>query len=158
MKGYHESPEATRESITEDGWMKTGDLAVIDAEGYCSVVGRLKDTIIRRGENIAPTEVEEALFAHPSVLNVAVVGVPDPKFAREQICACVVPRDEDLRMIDGDVDALEDVLREHCAPRLAHFKVPRYFRFVDGADIPMTVSGKVQKHILRELSVAALGL
>ena len=120
MKGYHESPEATRESITEDGWMKTGDLAVIDAEGYCSVVGRLKDTIIRGGENIAPTEVEEALFAHPSVLNVAVVGVPDPKFG-EQICACVVPRAADVA-----VDALEDALREHCAPRLAHFKVPRY--------------------------------
>ena len=157
MPGYHANPEATSESITADGWMKTGDLAIIDGGGYCSIVGRIKDTIIRGGENIAPVEVENVLFTHAAVLNVSVVGVPDDTFG-EQVCACVI-RAPGASVPAGDDDAsVEADIRAFSAERLAHFKVPKYIRFIDAEQLPMTVSGKVQKNLLRERSAVALGL
>jgi fatty-acyl-CoA synthase len=139
MRGYWNDPERTREAIDEAGWMHTGDLGVIDGEGYCNIVGRLKDMIIRGGENISPREIEEFLFQHPAVLDVAVVGVPDPKYG-EVVCACIRPR--------AGVAATEDDIREFCRGQIAHFKVPHYVRFVNS--FPLTVSGKVQKYLIRE--------
>ena len=139
MRGYWADPARTREAIDEGGWMHTGDLAVIDADGYCNIVGRVKDMIIRGGENISPREIEEFLYRHPAVLDVAVVGVPDHKYG-EAVCACI-------RLKDG-ATATEEEIREFCRGQIAHYKVPRYVRFVDG--FPMTVTGKVQKYLIRE--------
>ena len=139
MRGYWNAPELTREAIDAAGWMHTGDLAVIDEEGYCNIVGRLKDMIIRGGENVSPREVEEFLYQHPAVLDVAVVGVPDKKYG-EAVCACI-------RLREGCAVTEEDI-REFCRGRIAHYKVPHYVRFVHA--FPLTVSGKVQKYLIRE--------
>jgi fatty-acyl-CoA synthase len=139
MRGYWGDPERTREVLDEGGWMHTGDLAVIDSEGYCNIVGRVKDMIIRGGENISPREIEEFLYRHPAVADVAVVGVPDPRFG-EAVCACV-------RLREG-TSATEEEIREFCRDQIAHYKVPRYVRFVDS--FPLTISGKVQKYLMRE--------
>jgi fatty-acyl-CoA synthase len=147
MRGYWDEPERTRDVLDAAGWMHTGDLGVIDDEGYCNIVGRVKDMIIRGGENISPREIEEFLYRHPAVLDVAVVGVPDPKFG-EAVCACI-------RLRDG-MSAAEEEIREFCRDQIAHFKVPRYVRFVDS--FPLTISGKVQKFLIREQMRADLNL
>ncbi|MFT0520053.1 fatty acid CoA ligase family protein [Pseudomonas faucium] len=145
MLGYWNNPNATAESIDGEGWMHTGDLAVMDEQGYVRIVGRSKDMIIRGGENIYPRELEEFFFTHPAVADVQVIGVPCSKYG-EEIVAWV-------RLHPGQV-ASEDELREWARARIAHFKVPRYFRFVD--EFPMTVTGKVQKFRMREISVEEL--
>jgi fatty-acyl-CoA synthase len=147
MRGYWDDAERTREAIDADGWMHTGDLAVIDEQGYCNIVGRVKDMIIRGGENVYPREIEEFLYGHPAVMDVAVVGVPDAKYG-EAVCACV-------RLRDG-VSATEEDIREFCRGQIAHYKVPRYVRFVD--TFPLTVTGKVQKFLIREQLRAELRL
>ena len=147
MQGYWGEPERTREVLDSAGWMHTGDLAVLDDEGYCNIVGRLKDMIIRGGENISPREIEEFLYRHPAVLDVAVVGVPDRKYG-EEICACI-------RLREGMRITAEQV-REFCLDRIAHYKIPRYVRCLDS--FPMTVTGKIQKYLLRERMRQELGL
>lgn len=148
--GYWGDAEATRAAIDDGGWMHTGDLASIDTDGYCTIVGRSKDTIIRGGENIAPRELEDLLLTHEAVHEVSVVGVRDELYG-EQICACVI-----LAAGAEASDETAESLRDLCRATLAHFKTPKYIRFV--AEFPMTVSGKVQKYILRDDSNAALGL
>ncbi|MEE6441695.1 MULTISPECIES: fatty acid CoA ligase family protein [Pseudomonas] len=145
MLGYWNNPKATAESIDLDGWMHTGDLAMMDEHGYVCIVGRSKDMIIRGGENIYPRELEEFFFTHPAVADVQVIGVPCSKYG-EEIVAWV-------RLHPGHT-ASEEALREWARARIAHFKVPRYFRFVDA--FPMTVTGKVQKFRMREISVEEL--
>ncbi|WP_409269359.1 fatty acid CoA ligase family protein [Pseudomonas sp. KCJK9044] len=147
MLGYWNNPKATAESIDAEGWMHTGDLAVMDEQGNVRIVGRSKDMIIRGGENIYPRELEEFFFTHPAVADVQVIGVPCKKYG-EEIVAWV-------RLHPGHM-ATEDELREWARARIAHFKVPRYFRFVD--EFPMTVTGKVQKFRMREISVEELAL
>ena len=146
MRCYWNDDARTREVIDSGGWMHTGDLGLIDAQGYCKVVGRVKDMIIRGGENISPREIEEYLFHHPAILDVAVVGVPDAKYG-EAVCACV-------RLRPGAVCTEEDI-RQYCHGEIAHYKVPRHVRFVDS--FPLTVSGKIQKYLLREMLTAELG-
>src|SRR6185295_9126990 len=147
MLGYWEEPEKTAEAIDAAGWMHTGDLATMDADGYVNIVGRSKDMIIRGGENIYPREIEELLYTHPAVADVQVIGVPDEKYG-EEIMAWV-------RLKEGQrVGA--DVLRDFCRGTIGHFKIPRYWKLVDS--FPMTVSGKVQKFKLREAAIAELGL
>jgi fatty-acyl-CoA synthase len=138
MQGYWEDPERTREVLDAAGWMHTGDLAVLDARGFCCIVGRIKDMIIRGGENISPREIEEYLFRHPAVLDVAVVGVPSEKYG-EEVCACI-------RLREGAEVTAENI-RAFCDGKIAHYKIPRYAVFLDA--FPMTVTGKVQKFILR---------
>ncbi|WP_341783166.1 fatty acid CoA ligase family protein [Pseudomonas putida] len=145
MLGYWNNPKATAESIDAEGWMHTGDLAVMDEQGYVRIVGRSKDMIIRGGENIYPRELEEFFFTHPTVADVQVIGVPCSKYG-EEIVAWV-------RLHPGHAVS-EEALREWARARIAHFKVPRYFRFVDA--FPMTVTGKVQKFRMREISVEEL--
>ncbi|EJN39292.1 acyl-CoA synthetase (AMP-forming)/AMP-acid ligase II [Pseudomonas sp. GM84] len=145
MLGYWNNPKATAQSIDAEGWMHTGDLAVMDEQGYVRIVGRSKDMIIRGGENIYPRELEEFFFTHPAVADVQVIGVPCSRYG-EEIVAWV-------RLHPGHV-ASEDELREWARARIAHFKVPRYFRFVD--EFPMTVTGKVQKFRMREISIEEL--
>jgi fatty-acyl-CoA synthase len=147
MRGYWNDPEKTREVLDEAGWMHTGDLGVIDEQGYCSIVGRVKDMIIRGGENVYPREVEEFLYRHPKVLDVAVVGVPDPKYG-EEVCAVI-------RLREGVVADGSEII-EFCRERIAHYKVPRYVRFVDA--FPLTVTGKVQKYLIRQQLREELGL
>jgi fatty-acyl-CoA synthase len=147
MLGYWNEPEKTAEAIDAGRWMHTGDLAVIDAAGYLNIVGRIKDMVIRGGENVYPREVEEFLYTHPEIEDVQVVGVPDEKYG-EELCAWV-------RLRPGSGLAEEDV-RAFCVGKIAHYKVPRYVRFTE--EFPMTVTGKVQKFKMRETSVAELGL
>ncbi|HUR51814.1 MAG TPA: AMP-binding protein [Mycobacteriales bacterium] len=147
MLGYWDEPEKTAEAIDGEGFMHTGDLAVMDADGYLSIVGRSKDMVIRGGENVYPREVEEFLYTHPDVVDVQVIGVPDTRYG-EELCAWV-------RLRDGASLTVEE-LREWCAGKLAHYKVPRYLRVCD--EFPMTVTGKVQKFKMRETSIAELGL
>jgi fatty-acyl-CoA synthase len=147
MLGYWNNQEATAEAIDRAGWMHTGDLATVDADGYANIVGRIKDMVIRGGENIYPREVEEFLYQHPAVSDVQVVGVPDPKYG-EELCAWI--RLKEGQAVDGEE------LREWCKGRIASFKIPRYWRFVDS--FPMTVTGKIQKFKMRETSVVELGL
>ena len=139
MRGYWNDEQRTRDAIDEGGWMHTGDLAVIDEHGYCNIVGRVKDMIIRGGENISPREIEEFLYRHPAVLDVAVVGVPDHKYG-EAVCACI-------RLRSG-AQLTEEEVREFCSGQIAHYKVPKYVRFMDA--FPLTISGKVQKYLMRE--------
>ena len=147
MLGYWNEPEKTTEAIDEAGWMHTGDLATMDADGYLNIVGRIKDMVIRGGENVYPREVEEFLYAHPAIADVQVVGVPDEKFG-EELCAWV-------RVREGET-VTEAEVREFCQGKLAHFKVPRYVLVVD--EFPMTVTGKIQKFKMRETSIERLGL
>ena len=147
MPGYWDEPERTAEAIDEEGWMHTGDLAVMADDGYVNIVGRIKDLVIRGGENVYPREVEEFLYTHPDVADVQVIGVPDPRYG-EELMAWVKLRP------DATVD--EDGLRDFCRGRIAHYKIPRYLRFVD--EFPMTVTGKVQKFVMRDQSIADLGL
>jgi fatty-acyl-CoA synthase len=147
MLGYWEDPEKTAEAIDVDGWMHSGDLATIDDAGYCNIVGRIKDMVIRGGENLYPAEIEEYLFRHPKVAAVQVVGVPDQRFG-EELCAWIQLR-------PGE-SADDEEIRDFCRGQIAHYKIPRYIRFVDA--FPMTVTGKVQKFLIREQMIAELGL
>jgi fatty-acyl-CoA synthase len=145
MLGYWADEDRTREAIDAAGWMHTGDLGTLDDEGYCSIVGRLKDMIIRGGENVYPREVEEYLYRHPAVQDVQVFGVPDPKFG-EEVCAWIVPKQGAM--------VSEDELRDFCRGQIAHYKIPRYVRSV--RDFPMTVTGKIQKFAMREAMIQEL--
>jgi fatty-acyl-CoA synthase len=147
MHGYWDEPERTAEAIDAARWMHSGDLATIDAEGYCNIVGRIKDMIIRGGENIYPREIEEFLFRHPAVQAVACFGVPDPALG-EVLCAWVQLR--------TGMQASEQEIQAFCKNQIAHYKVPRYVRFVDA--FPMTVTGKVQKFVMRERMIRELDL
>jgi fatty-acyl-CoA synthase len=147
MKGYWNDPERTRESIDEAGWMRTGDLGALDAQGYCNITGRLKDMLIRGGENIFPREIEEFLYRHPKVLAVQVFGVPDKKYG-EEVCAWV-------QLKPGAV-ATDQEIREFCCGQIAQHKIPRYVRFV--SEFPLTVTGKVQKFVMRERMCAELSV
>jgi fatty-acyl-CoA synthase len=147
MLGYWDEPAKTAEAIDAARWMHTGDLAVIDAAGYLNIVGRIKDMVIRGGENVYPREVEEFLYAHPAIEDVQVIGVPDVKYG-EELCAWVKLR--------PGAELTEDDVRQYCQGKIAHFKVPRYIRFT--GEFPMTVTGKVQKFKMRETSITELGL
>jgi fatty-acyl-CoA synthase len=147
MLGYWNDPERTAEAIDADGWMHTGDIGVIDEQGYGNVVGRIKDMVIRGGENIYPREIEEFLYTHPKIADVQIVGLPDLRMG-EELCAWI-------RLVAGETCA-EDEVRAFCQDRIAHHKVPRYIRFVD--EFPLTVSGKVQKFAIRELMIRELEL
>jgi fatty-acyl-CoA synthase len=146
MQGYWGDPDRTAEVIDAAGWMHTGDLGVLDEEGYCSIVGRVKDLIIRGGENVYPREIEEFLYQHPKVLEVAVVAVADRKYG-EEVCAVI-------RLREG-VSADAEEIRLYCKGRIAHYKIPRYVRFVDA--FPMTVTGKIQKFLIRREIETDLG-
>ena len=147
MLGYWNDPDKTAEAIDADGWMHSGDLATMDEDGYVNIVGRIKDMIIRGGENVYPREIEEFLYTHPSVVDAQVIGVPDEKYG-EEIMAWV-------QLAEG-VDLADDELKDFCRGKIAHFKIPRYIHFVN--DFPMTVTGKVRKVEMREKSIADLGL
>jgi fatty-acyl-CoA synthase len=147
MKGYWNDSERTAEAIDDDGWMHTGDVAVMDDEGYVAITGRIKDIVIRGGENISPREVEEFLYTHPDIVDIQVVGVPDPRFG-EELCAFVSTKP------GTRVDA--DAVRAFCEGRIAGFKIPRYVITVD--EFPMTVTGKIRKYRLREMAAETLGL
>ncbi|MNF43798.1 putative sulfoacetate--CoA ligase [compost metagenome] len=147
MLGYWNNPLATMESIDVGRWMHTGDLASMDENGYVCIVGRSKDLIIRGGENVYPRELEEFFFTHPAVADVQVVGIPDRKYG-EEIVAWI--------RFHTDHGATEEELRSWAKERIAHFKVPRHFRFVDA--FPMTVTGKIQKYRIREASIVELEL
>ena len=147
MLGYWNDPEKTAESIGEDGFMRSGDLATMDDEGYVNIVGRIKDMIIRGGENVYPREIEEFLHTHPDIADVQVIGVPSERFG-EEVMAWIVVRE------GANLDA--EAIREFCRGRIAHFKVPSHVKVVDG--FPMTVTGKVQKFVMREMAAEELGL
>ena len=147
MKGYWNDPEKTAEAIDDGGWMHTGDLATMDEQGYVNIVGRLKDMVIRGGENVYPREIEEFLYRHPKVQDVQVIGVPDPKYG-EEICAWI-------KLRDGQSATAEDI-REFCKGQIAHYKIPRYIEFVP--EFPMTITGKIQKFVMRDQTIAKLGL
>jgi fatty-acyl-CoA synthase len=147
MRGYWDDPERTAESIDSDGWMHTGDLATIDADGYCNIVGRVKDMVIRGGENVYPREIEEFLLSHQGILDVQVFGIPDNKYG-EEICAWIIP-------MAGNKISLDDV-RSYCDGQIAHYKVPRYVKVV--SEFPMTVTGKPQKYLMRETMTEDLKL
>ncbi|HET7527619.1 MAG TPA: AMP-binding protein [Burkholderiaceae bacterium] len=147
MRGYWQDAERTTESIDATGWMHSGDLATIDAQGYCNIVGRVKDMLIRGGENVFPREIEEYLLRHPAIQDVQVFGVPDPKYG-EEVCAWIVPRRG--QSID------EQQVREFCRGQIAHYKVPRYVRIVE--QFPLTATGKAQKFEMRKVMVAELGV
>jgi fatty-acyl-CoA synthase len=148
MLGYWDEPEKTAEAIDDEGWMHTGDLAVMREDGYCNIVGRIKDMVIRGGENIYPREIEEFLYTHPDIEDVQVVGVPDERYG-EELCAWV-------RMKAGAEPLDSEAVRAYAEGRLAHYKIPRYVVVVD--EFPMTVTGKVRKVEMRERSVDLLGL
>ena len=147
MIGYWNDPDRTAEAIDSGGWMHTGDLATMDDDGYVNIVGRIKDMIIRGGENVYPREIEEFLYTHPDVVDAQVIGVPDLKFG-EEIMAWVKLRE--------DSEVTEDELKAFCKGKIAHYKVPRYVAFVP--EFPMTVTGKVQKFRMREMAIEDLGL
>lgn len=147
MIGYWDDPEKTAEAIDAEGWMHTGDLATIDDEGYCNIVGRIKDMVIRGGENVFPREIEEYLFRHPKIEDVQVIGVPDAKYG-EEICAWI-------KLRAGETSSREEIAA-FCKGQIAHYKIPRYVKFVDS--FPMTVTGKIQKFEMRKAMIAELGL
>ncbi|MGP8472219.1 AMP-binding protein [Burkholderia sp. PR2] len=146
MLGYWDDEAKTREVLV-DGWMHTGDLATLDADGYCNIVGRLKDMVIRGGENVYPREIEEFLFRHPKIQSAQVFGVPDAKYG-EELCAWIVLR--------AGEQMTEDDVRAFCTGQIAHYKIPKYVCFVD--ELPMTVTGKVQKFVMRQQMIDAWGL
>jgi fatty-acyl-CoA synthase len=147
MLGYWNNPEATQEAVDAARWMHTGDLATMDEDGYVNIVGRIKDMIIRGGENIYPREIEEFLYQHPDVSDVQVIGVPSARYG-EEVMAWIKLR-EGARVSEDDLVA-------YCKDRIATYKIPRYWKFVDG--FPMTVTGKIQKFKMRETAIAELGL
>jgi len=147
MHGYWDDPQRTAEAIDAEGWMHTGDLATMDEEGYVNIVGRIKDMVIRGGENIYPREIEEFLYRMPQIQDVQVVGVPDQKYG-EELCAWVVLKPGQALTVDA--------IRDHCKGQIAHYKVPRYIRFVN--QFPMTVTGKIQKFKIRDEMKLELGL
>jgi fatty-acyl-CoA synthase len=147
MLGYWNDPGRTAEAIDTARWMHTGDLAVMDDDGYVQIVGRIKDMIIRGGENVYPREIEEFLYTHPAVTDVQVIGVPDARYG-EEIMAWI-------QVTEGATITTEDVV-EFCRNRIAHYKVPRYVQVTD--EFPMTVTGKIQKYLLRERAIELLGL
>ena len=139
MPGYWNDPEKTSQAIDAAGWIASGDIATLDAEGYGRIVGRTKDMLIRGGENIFPREIEEFLYQHPKVEDVQVIGVPDPKYG-EEVCAWI-------KLHPGQHADPEEI-RAFCRGKIAHFKIPRYIKFVE--EFPLTVTGKVQKYVMRE--------
>jgi fatty-acyl-CoA synthase len=147
MLGYWNNPDATAEAIDAARWMHTGDLATMDDEGYVNIVGRIKDMIIRGGENVYPREIEEFLYTHPDVSDVQVIGVPSERYG-EEVMAWVKPR-EGASLSDA-------ALADYCRGKIATYKIPRYWKFVDS--FPMTVTGKIQKFKMRETAVSELGL
>jgi fatty-acyl-CoA synthase len=147
MLGYWRDPAATGEAIDEARWMHTGDLAVMDDQGYVNIVGRIKDMIIRGGENVYPREVEEFLYTHSAIADVQVIGIPDDRYG-EEVCAWVV--------VKKGMSLDEEELREFCRGKIARYKIPRYVRFVD--EFPMTVTGKIRKIEMREIEIAERGL
>jgi fatty-acyl-CoA synthase len=147
MKGYWNDAEKTRDAIDEAGWMRTGDLATMDEEGYVNIVGRLKDMVIRGGENVYPREIEEFLYSHPKIQDVQVIGVPDPRYG-EEICAWI--------KLKAAQTATPEEIREFCKGQIAHYKIPRYIEFVP--EFPMTITGKIQKFVMREQTIKKLGL
>ncbi len=147
MRGYYNNPEETAGIIDEAGWLHTGDLAEMDENGYCKIVGRIKDMIIRGGENVYPREIEEFLYTNPKIKDVQVIGVPDSKFG-EQIAAWI-------QLKEGQ-SATPEEIKNFCKGTIAHFKVPKYIRFVD--DFPTTVTGKIQKYKMREITIKELAL
>jgi fatty-acyl-CoA synthase len=146
MQGYWNDAERTADAV-RDGWMHSGDLAMLDAQGYCNIVGRVKDVVIRGGENVYPREVEEFLFRHPKVAAVQVFGVPDSRYG-EEVAAWIILR-------SGEA-CTEGEIRDFCRDQIAHYKVPRYIRFVEA--LPVTVTGKAQKFLMREAMMRELGL
>jgi len=140
MKGYYKMPQATAEVIDHDGWLHTGDLGEVDENGYFKVTGRIKDMIIRGGENIYPREIEEFLYRHPKVLNVQVIGIPDEKYG-EQVLAVI-------QLKNGHQTSPEEFV-EFCRGKIARHKIPKYWEFVDS--YPMTASGKIQKYKMKEM-------
>jgi fatty-acyl-CoA synthase len=146
MRRYYNNPQATAEAIDSEGWLHTGDQATIDAEGYVRITGRIKELIIRGGENIAPKEIEDLLRRNPKIVDVYVYGVPDPRLGEEVAAA--------IKLKQGDISTTEEI-RAFCEGRIAKFKIPRSIRFVDS--FPMTASGKVQKFKLREIHIAEQG-
>jgi fatty-acyl-CoA synthase len=147
MLGYWDDAERTAEALDAGGWMHTGDLATIDEAGYCNIVGRIKDMVIRGGENVYPREIEEFLYRHPAIQDVQVIGVPDAKYG-EELAAWIV--------VKPGASLAEDEVKAFCKGQIAHYKIPRYVRFVDG--FPTTVTGKVQKFAMREAMIAELDL
>jgi fatty-acyl-CoA synthase len=147
MKGYYKMPEATASVIDKDGWLHTGDLASQDEEGYYKIVGRIKDMIIRGGENIYPKEIEEYIYLHPSVSDVQVIGVPSKQYG-EEVMACIVKK--------AGATLTEDEIKEYLLLRISRHKVPKYVRFVDA--FPVTASGKIQKYKMREEAIELLKL
>jgi fatty-acyl-CoA synthase len=147
MLGYWEEPDKTAQAIDPARWMHTGDLAVMDDDGYLSITGRIKDMVIRGGENIYPREIEEFLYTHADILDAQVVGVPDPKYGEELMAW--------IRLRPGAEPITADSLRAYCAGKLAHYKIPRYVHLVD--EFPMTVTGKVRKVQMRAESVEIIG-
>ena len=147
MKGYYKMPDETANVIDADGWLHTGDLAIMDENGYCKITGRIKQMIIRGGENIYPREIEEFLYTHPKVSDIQVYGVPDRKYG-EQVMAAII--------LKKGVEMSEDEVRDFCRDKIAHYKIPKYVKFVDG--YPMTASGKIQKFKMRELAIKELQL
>jgi fatty-acyl-CoA synthase len=147
MLGYWDDPERTAQAIDDAGWMRTGDLATMDADGYCNIVGRIKDMVIRGGENVYPREIEEFLYRHPKIQDVQVFGIPDERYG-EELCAWV-------KLRAGETLTADEV-REFCRDQIAHYKVPRHIRFVE--EFPMTVTGKMQKFIMREKMAAELSV
>ena len=146
MRGYWADEEKTSSSLI-DGWMMTGDLGIMDAEGYCQITGRVKDMILRGGENIYPREIEEFLYTHPQIAQAQVFGIPDARYG-ELVCAWVVPH--------AGVDLTAENVRAFCKASIAHFKVPTHVRVK--SDLPMTVTGKPQKFLMREYMLEELGL
>ncbi len=147
MRGYYNNPEATSKVIDNAGWIHTGDLAVMDENGYCKITGRIKDMIIRGGENIYPKEIEEFLYTHPKIKDVQVVGVPSQKYG-EEICAWI-------ELKEGTTASQEEI-QEFCKNKIAHYKIPKYIKFV--TEFPMTITGKIQKFKMREIATKELGL
>lgn len=147
MKGYYKMPEETSRAIDSDGWLHTGDLAIMDENGYCKITGRIKQMIIRGGENIYPREIEEFLYTHPKVSDVQVYGVPDKKYGEQVMAAIIVKK---------GMEMTEEEVKAFCKDRIANYKIPKYVKFVDG--YPMTASGKIQKFKLREMAIKELHL
>lgn len=147
MRNYWNDPERTSKAIDPARWIASGDIATIDEDGYCQIVGRIKDMLIRGGENIFPREIEEFLYAHPKIEQVEVIGVPDKKYG-EEVAAWI-------KLREGEKATAQEI-RDFCKEKIAHFKVPRYIWFVES--FPMTVTGKVQKYIMREQMVKKLGM